>query len=135
MFQKRSKRTENVHCASNVDELKMAERSIDVLLVTIDASVDWTPYINSMRPNGVFVFIGGITNKLSDIPVASLITKKLAIAGTTIGGSRDMKEMLQFVADHPECRPIVETMSMENINEAIERVKSTNVRFRMVVEN
>jgi D-arabinose 1-dehydrogenase-like Zn-dependent alcohol dehydrogenase len=113
----------------------MEKRTIDVMLVTIDASVNWTPYINSMRPNGVFVFIGSITNKLSDIPVASLITKKLAIAGTTIGGSRDMKEMLQFVADYPECQPIVETMSMEDINEAIERVKSTDVRFRMAVEN
>lgn len=120
---------------SNADELKIAERTIDVLIVTIDASVDWTPYINAMRPNGVFVFIGGITNSLSDIPVATLILKKLAIVGTTIGGSTDMKEMLQFVADHPECRPLVEVMSMENINEAIKKVKSANVRFRMVVEN
>jgi len=39
------------------------------------------------------------------------------------------------VAEHPACRPIVETAPMQNINEAIERVKSGNVRFRMVVEN
>ena len=57
------------------------------------------------------------------------------VAGSAIGGSTNMKEMLQFVADHPECQPLVETMPMENINEAIERVKSNEVRFRMVVEN
>ena len=46
-----------------------------------------------------------------------------------------MKEMLQFVADNPECQPLVETMPMEKINEAMEKVKNNEVRFRMVVEN
>ena len=120
---------------SKADEINSAERTIDVLIITIDASVDWTPYLNAMRPNGAFVFIGGITNKLSEIPIASLIMKNLVISGTTIGGSKNIKEMLDFVAEHPACRPIVETTPMQNINEAIERVKSGNVRFRMVVEN
>ena len=47
-----------------------------------------------------------------------------------------MKEMLQFAADHSEtCMPMVETMPMEKINEALERVENNDVRFRMVVEN
>jgi uncharacterized zinc-type alcohol dehydrogenase-like protein len=121
---------------SNIDELKMIERTIDVLIVTIDTyPKDWMPYLDAMRPTGVIVLIGGITNNLSDIPVAPMIMKSLVIAGTTIGGSSDMKEMLQFVADHPDCRPIVELKPMENLNEAIQQVKSSNVRFRMVVQN
>ena len=46
-----------------------------------------------------------------------------------------MKEMLKFVSNHQETLPIVETMPMNDINEAIERVKQGDVRFRMVVEN
>ena len=47
-----------------------------------------------------------------------------------------MKEMLQFAADHVgTCMPMVETMPMEKINEALERVENNDVRFRMVVEN
>ena len=57
------------------------------------------------------------------------------VAGSNIGGSENMKEMLQFVADNPECQPLVETMPMEKINEAMEKVKNNEVRFRMVVEN
>ena len=57
------------------------------------------------------------------------------IAGSNIGGSENIKEMLQFVADHPECQPLIETMPMEKINDAIEKVRNNQVRFRMVVEN
>ena len=46
-----------------------------------------------------------------------------------------MKEMLKFVSSNKETLPIVETMPMNEINNAIERVKAGNVRFRMVVEN
>ena len=60
---------------------------------------------------------------------------QLVLAGSAIGGSAAMKEMLQFVVDHPEALPLVETMSMEKINEAIQRVESGAVRFRMVLEN
>ena len=57
------------------------------------------------------------------------------MVGSGIGGSIDMKEMLQFVSSNKETLPIVETMPMNEINAAIEKVKTGNVRFRMVVEN
>ena len=57
------------------------------------------------------------------------------IAGSNIGGSTNMKEMLQFVADNPECQPLIETMPMEKINEAIDKVRNNQVRFRKVLEN
>ena len=57
------------------------------------------------------------------------------MVGSGIGGSIDMKEMLKFVSSNKETLPIVETMPMDEINNAIERVKTGNVRFRMVVEN
>ena len=62
-------------------------------------------------------------------------TFQLIVAGSNIGGSENINEMLQFVAEHPEAQPLIETMPMEKINEAIERVKNNQVRFRMVVEN
>ena len=36
---------------------------MDLLIVTINASVDWNPYIASMRQNGVIVFVGSIRDK------------------------------------------------------------------------
>ena len=57
------------------------------------------------------------------------------LAGSVIGGSTATKEMLEFVANHKETLPIVETMPMSKINEALDRVIKGDVRFRMVVEN
>jgi len=120
---------------SNSDELKEVENTLDYLIVTINASVDWTPYFSAMRPNGVVAFVGAITDKPLEIPIMTLLPKNLVVCGSNIGGSENMKEMLQFVADHPECQPLVETMPMEKINEAMDKVKNNEVRFRMVVEN
>lgn len=120
---------------SNPDELKMTEKSLDCLIITINASVDWTPYISAMRPNGAITFVGAVGDKPLEFPCFSLLTKNLVIAGSNIGGSKNIREMLQFVADHPECQPLVETMPMEKINEAIDKVEANAVRFRMVVEN
>ena len=64
-----------------------------------------------------------------------LFFQQLVLAGSGVGGSVDIKDMLEFVSVHPEALPLVETMPMNKINDAIERVKSGNVRFRMVLEN
>ena len=57
------------------------------------------------------------------------------LAGSIIGGSADTKEMLKFVSQNKETLPVIETMPMSQINEALDRVAAGNVRFRMVVEN
>ena len=154
--------------SSNPDEMKNAEYTLDCLIVTINAAVDWTPYLAAMRANGAFVVLGAIPQPL-EFPAFTLLMKnvsiqptnielearavllsliidnayviidtfifQLIVAGSNIGGSENINEMLQFVAEHPDCQPLIETMPMEKINEAIERVKNNQVRFRMVVEN
>lgn len=119
---------------SNPDEMKKVEYTLDCLIVTINAAVDWIPYLAAMRPNGAFVVVGAIPQPL-EFHAFSLLMKNQIIAGSNIGGSENIKEMLQFVADHPECQPLIETMPMEKINDAMEKVRNNQLRFRMVVEN
>ena len=61
---------------SNPDEVKNAENTLDCLLVTITASVDWTPYLAAMRPNGAFVVLGAILEPLP-IPAFTLLIKNV----------------------------------------------------------
>ena len=116
--------------------MNAANNTLDRLIVTINVSVDWNPYINMMRPNGVIIFVGAIGDKPMELPIMGpLIIKQLGVVGSVVGGSTAIKEMLQLVADHPEVLPLVETMPFDNINEAIERVVKGDVRFRMVLEH
>ena len=54
---------DNYVATNDSKQWESVKTSLDVLIITINASVDWTPYINSMRPNGVMVFVGAINDK------------------------------------------------------------------------
>ncbi len=61
---------------SSRDELKAAENTLNYLIVTINASVDWNPYLASMRPNGAIAFVGAIPQPI-EIPVFGILTKNV----------------------------------------------------------
>ena len=55
------------------------EGKLDYLIVTINASVDWTPYFAAMRPNGAVAFVGAITDKPIEIPIMTLLPKNVSL--------------------------------------------------------
>ena len=61
---------------SSPDELKSAENTLDYLIVTINAAVDWDPYLASMRPNGAIAFVGAIPKPI-EIPVFGILMKNV----------------------------------------------------------
>ena len=48
---------------NDAEQFLSTKNTLDVLIVTINASVDWHPYIASMRQNGVMAFVGSIRDK------------------------------------------------------------------------
>ena len=50
-----------------------------------------------------------------------------------IGGTAETQEMLDFCAEH-NILPEVELINIEDINEAFEKVKDEEVRFRYVID-
>jgi len=122
--------------SSDEEQVKAQANTVDCLIVTINSSVDWTPYVTMLRPNGKLLFVGAITDAPISVPIfGPLIMKQISFVGSCIGGSQSTREMLQFVADHPEAAPIVEVMPFSQINEAVQKVVDATARFRMVVEN
>ena len=63
--------------SSNPDEMKNAEYTLDCLIVTINAAVDWTPYLAAMRANGAFVVVGAIVQPL-ELPAFTLLMKNVS---------------------------------------------------------
>lgn len=71
----------------------------DFLLSTISADgIDWTPYLNLLRPGGVLCLVG-LPGKVSFRPGA-LVTKELSFSGSYLVPPSQIPVMLQFVADH-----------------------------------
>lgn len=55
------------------------------------------------------------------------------LTSSGVGGTKETQEMLDFSAKHG-IFPDVEFVNAENINEALERLKKNDVRYRFVIE-
>ena len=109
-----------------------AADSFDFILNTIPVSHDVGPYVNLLRPNGVMVIVGAI-DTLPGLHGAALAMRNRVIAGSLIGGLPETQEMLDFCGQHG-IHPEVELIRPDEINEAWERMKKGDVRYRFVID-
>jgi uncharacterized zinc-type alcohol dehydrogenase-like protein len=112
--------------------LKSAKNSLDYLLVTATADLDWMPYVNLLRPNGTICFVTGENTRIN-VPVGHILSNQLNITGSVIGSIETMKRMLEFaeahgIGAHTECMP------MRDVNAALTKVRRNQARYRMVLE-
>ncbi len=63
-----------------------------------------------------------------------LVAHNVSITGSFLGNRASMQAMLAF-AQANSITPMVETMPMAQVNEAITRVKENKVRYRIVLVN
>ncbi len=62
-----------------------------------------------------------------------LVSGRRRLAGSAIGGIRETQEMLDFCAEHG-IAALIETIGVEQVNEAYERVLASDVRYRFVID-
>jgi hypothetical protein len=62
-----------------------------------------------------------------------LIARRRQLAGSLIGGIKETQEMLDFCAQHGIVSDI-ETIPMQKINEAYERMLKSDVKYRFVID-
>ncbi len=111
--------------------LRRARSSLDFLLVTVNAALDWFSYAKTLRPNGVMCFVGAAENAVN-IPVGAILSKQWVVTGGSIGGRADMRDMLAFAALH-QITAQTETLPMTSINTAVQRLIANDVRYRFVL--
>lgn len=63
----------------------------------------------------------------------NLIFKRRRLAGSLIGGIAETQEMLDFCAEHGITSDI-ETIPMQQINAAYERMLKSDVKYRFVID-
>lgn len=123
---------------SNEEQMKAAVGSQDLILSTTSSSTfDTDKYMKLLRPNGTLCLLGVPSERISFAPF-NVIFGRRAICGSIIGGTRDMKEMLEFCAKH-QVLPKIEVVKTKFndakvVNEAVQRVLSGKARYRVVLE-
>ncbi|SDH71351.1 NAD(P)-dependent alcohol dehydrogenase [Agrococcus jejuensis] len=107
-------------------------RTFDVIINTVSAKLPIDAYLGLLRRNGSLVNVGAPAEPLS-LNVFNLLGGRRSFSGSMIGGIRETQEMLDFCAEHG-IAPEIELIEAARVNEAYERVLSSDVRYRFVID-
>lgn len=118
---------------SDKNALKKYENSFDFLLSTVPTPLDWQEYISLLRPHGTLCFVGAQTKPI-EVPFFSIISGRKCVTASNIGSRPDIHKLLTFAVEH-KIHPDIELFKMQDVNTAIEKVRSGKVRYRAVLEN
>lgn len=113
------------------EALKSVANSFDVILSTVSADLDWSTYIEALRPQGKFHFVGIPPSPLST-PLSSIIDAQRSVSGSPLGSPATVKKMLSFSQRH-SIEPVIETFPFSQVNEAIDRLRHGKPRYRIVL--
>jgi uncharacterized zinc-type alcohol dehydrogenase-like protein len=113
--------------------LKALTASFDLILCTVSADQDWQSFVNALRPKGTLCVVGAAPSPLQIQPF-SLIAGQKAVSGSPTGSPRDLHEMLDVATRHT-IKAMTERFPMSAANEAITKVKKSQVRYRAVLTN
>jgi uncharacterized zinc-type alcohol dehydrogenase-like protein len=112
--------------------LAQLSKDYDLILNTVSADMDLTPFLDSLKLDGTLVLIG-LPGKPYEISTPSLLAQRRSIAGSMIGGIAQTQEMLNFCGEHNIVSD-VEVIEPGYINEAYERTVASDVKYRFVID-
>jgi uncharacterized zinc-type alcohol dehydrogenase-like protein len=104
----------------------------DLIVNTVAANLDVDAYLSLLRLDGVLVNVG-LPSDPDHYQAFSLAGGRRSLAGSKNGGIRQTQEMLNFCAAHGLGAEI-ETISIDDVNDAYERVVHSDVRYRFVID-
>ena len=114
------------------DQLKALRGQFDLIINTINVSLDWMPYFAALAPEGKFHTVGVVLEPLA-VPAGVLIGGAKAVTGSPSGSPLALRQLLRFAA-RTQVEPTVEVFPMSQINEAIQHLRDGKARYRVVLK-
>ena len=106
--------------------------SFDFILDTVSANHDINAYFNLLKREGNLVLVGAPEKPLA-VAAFPLIMRRRSFSGSLIGGLPETQEMLDFCGKH-NITCDIETIRMDQINTAYERMLKSDVKYRFVID-
>jgi uncharacterized zinc-type alcohol dehydrogenase-like protein len=123
---------DHYYATGDPDTFARLAGSFDLIVNTVSAKLDLDAYLGLLDVDGTLVNVGAPPEPLP-VNVFSLIPQRRSFAGSMIGGIPETQEMLDFCAEHGIGSEI-EVIPAEKINEALDRVVASDVRYRFVID-
>ena len=106
--------------------------TFDFILNTVSAPHDINALQAQLKRDGTMVLVGAI-EPLPSVHGGLLAMRNRTLAGSLIGGLPETQEMLDFCGEHG-IHPEIETIRIEEVNEAYDRLVRGDVRYRFVID-
>lgn len=103
----------------------------DLILTTVSSPINWHQAFDLLASNGILCLLGAPISDLN-LPITAFIFGQKAVVGSAVGGRYLMTEMLEFAALH-QIKPMIETMPITQVNEAMDQVLANKARYRIVL--
>lgn len=129
----KSQGADHVVISTDPEQMAAVAGQFDFMLDTIPVQHDVNPYLEALRFDGSHILVGLLEPLEPTVNARNLVYKRRVLAGSLIGGMPETQEVLDFCAEHSiTCD--VEMLDIRNINEAYERMKKGDVKYRFVID-
>jgi uncharacterized zinc-type alcohol dehydrogenase-like protein len=106
--------------------------AFDLIVNTSNHALAWESVLAALAPLGSLHQLGVPLSPL-EVPAFPLIVGRRRITGSPTSSPATLLRMVEFCARHG-IRPLVEHLPMAEINTAVERLRSGDVRYRFVLD-
>lgn len=124
---------DEVVVSRNPGEMAAHAGSFDFILDTVAASHQLDAYTGLLTLDGTLTLVGLPDSPHPSPNIGYLIMGRRSIAESLIGGIPETQEMLDFCAEH-EITADIEMIRADGIDEAYERMKRSDVKYRFVID-
>lgn len=104
----------------------------DLIINTINVSLDWLPYFQALAYGGNFHTVGVVMKPL-EVPAFTLIMGDRSVSGSLTGSPHELRTLMNLAA-RTKVKPQTEEFPMSRINEAIQYVRDGKPRYRVVLK-
>ncbi|MBP6596302.1 MAG: NAD(P)-dependent alcohol dehydrogenase [Arenimonas sp.] len=104
----------------------------DLIIDTVNASLDWNGLLNALAPKGRLHVVGAVLEPIP-VPVFTLLMGQKCVSGSPTGSRGAIDAMLAFAARH-QVAPQTEHFPMSKVNEALAHLRSGKARYRIVLD-
>ena len=113
--------------------MKKLARSLDFILNTANADLDWPVLIEALAPRGRLHTVGVVPNPIP-VPPFAAISAQRTVSGSPLGSPATTRKMLDFCTRHG-ILPQNEHFKMSQANEALDHLRAGKARYRIVLTN
>ena len=118
--------------STNENDMKKQANSFHFILDTVAAKHDINACFALLKRDGILTQVGAPPLPL-EVNAFNLISRRRSFTGSLIGGIAETQEMLNFCGEHGIVSDI-ETIPIQKINEAYERMLKNDVKYRFVID-